>query len=97
MAFSKQSSNHRLTTDDIDLFNKHAESMMRHAEWGAVTRTCDAEAEYFEVRPRDEAQPMFSVGRCASGHYVFLNHRTGDVRFAGRLSDLLVIMNGLAR
>ena len=75
----------------------HAESMMRHAEWGAVTRTRDAEAEYFEVRPRGEAQPMFSVGRCASGHYVFLNHRTGDVRFAGRLSDLLVIMNGLAR
>ena len=96
MATSKETAIHRLTMDDISLFEKHAESMMRHAQWGSVTRTSDTEADYFEIQPRGEDKPMFSVGRCASGHYVFLNHRTGDVRFAGRLSDLLVIMNGMS-
>lgn len=80
--------------EDIALFERHAESMIRHAQWQSVRRTRDAQADYFDVQPHGEGKSVFSVGRCATGHYVFLNHRTGDVRFAGRLSDLLGMING---
>jgi len=78
-----------LTTQDIALFERIAENMIRHSEWRRFTRNRDEQAEYFEIQTDAEADPAFSLGRCATGNYVFLNHRTGDVRFAGSFSALL--------
>lgn len=80
---------YRLTTEDVALFERVAESMIRHSEWRAFTRNQDEQAEYFEIETDAEVDPAFSLGRCATGSYVFLNHRTGDVRFAGSFSALL--------
>lgn len=80
---------HRLTTEDVALFERVAETMIRHSEWRRFTRNRDEQAEYFEIQTDPEADPAFSLGRCATGSYVFLNHRTGDVRFAGSFSALL--------
>ena len=80
---------YRLTTQDIALFERIAENMIRHSEWRRFTRNRDEQAEYFEIQTDAEADPAFSLGRCATGNYVFLNHRTGDVRFAGSFSALL--------
>lgn len=80
---------YRLTREDIALFKRVAESMIRHSEWRQVTRNRNEQAEYFEIRTDPETDPAFSLGRCATGNYVFLNHRTGDVRFAGSFSALL--------
>jgi hypothetical protein len=74
---------------DIALFERVAETMIRHSEWCQVKRNRDEQAEYFEIQTDAEADPAFSLGRCATGNYVFLNHRTGDVRFAGSFSALL--------
>lgn len=79
----------RLTTQDVALFERVAETMIRHSEWQRFTRNRDEQAEYFEIQTDPEADPAFSLGRCATGNYVFLNHRTGDVRFAGSFSALL--------
>jgi len=78
-----------LTLEDIALFERVAETMIRHAEWQRFTRNRDEQADYFEIQTDPEADPAFSLGRCATGNYVFLNHRTGDVRFAGSFSALL--------
>ena len=80
---------YRLTTQDIALFERVAETMIRHSEWRRFTRNRDDQAEYFDIETEAEADPAFSLGRCATGNYVFLNHRTGDVRFAGSFSALL--------
>lgn len=85
----------RLTTEDIALFERVAESMIRHSEWRHVTRNQDEQAEYFEIQTDAEANPAYSLGRCATGNYVFLNHRTGDVRFAGTFSALLESVKSL--
>ena len=78
-----------LTTEDIALFERVAENMIRHSEWQRFTRNRDDQADYFEIQTDAEADPAFSLGRCATGSYVFLNHRTGDVRFSGSFSALL--------
>jgi hypothetical protein len=80
---------YKLTTQDIELFERVAETMIRHSEWRRFTRNRDEQADYFEIETGGEADPSFSLGRCATGSYVFLNHRTGDVRFAGSFSALL--------
>jgi len=80
---------YKLTTEDIALFERVAENMIRHSEWQHFTRNGDEQADYFEIQTDAEADPAFSLGRCATGSYVFLNHRTGDVRFAGTFSALL--------
>jgi len=80
---------YRLTREDIALFERVAENMIRHSEWRRFTRNRNEQAEYFEIETDVEADPAFSLGRCATGSYVFLNHRTGDVRFAGSFSALL--------
>lgn len=80
---------YKLTTEDIALFERVAENMIRHSEWLRFTRNKDEQAEYFEIQTDTKADPAFSLGRCATGSYVFLNHRTGDVRFAGSFSALL--------
>jgi len=80
---------YRLTREDIALFERVAENMIRHSEWRRFTRNRNEQAEYFEIETDAEADPAFSLGRCATGSYVFLNHRTGDVRFAGSFSALL--------
>jgi hypothetical protein len=82
-------SHYRLTKEDVALFERVAESMIRHSEWRRFTRNRNEQAEYFEIQTDPEADPAFSLGRCATGNYVFLNHRTGDVRFAGSFSALL--------
>lgn len=81
--------NHRLTADDVQLFERVADGMIKHLEWAQVTRNHDEQADYFQVRPVGAEDIAFSVGRCATGSYIFLNHRTGDVRFAGEFSALL--------
>jgi hypothetical protein len=80
---------YRLTTQDVALFERVAETMIRHSEWRRFTRNQDEQAEYFEIQTDAEADAAFSLGRCATGNYVFLNHRTGDVRFAGSFLALL--------
>jgi hypothetical protein len=80
---------YKLTTEDIALFERVAENMIRHSEWQKFTRNRDEQADYFEIQTEATADPAFSLGRCATGSYVFLNHRTGDVRFAGSFSALL--------
>lgn len=80
---------YRLTTEDIALFERVAETMIRHSEWRGFKRNRDEQAEYFEIETDTAADPAFSLGRCATGSYVFLDHRTGDVRFAGSFSALL--------
>jgi hypothetical protein len=80
---------YRLTIEDIALFERVAETMIRHDEWQRFTRNRDEQADYFDIQTDPEADPAFSLGRCATGNYVFLNHRTGDVRFAGSFSALL--------
>jgi len=80
---------YRLTTEDIALFERVAENMIRHSEWHGFRRNRDDQADYFEIETEAEADAAFSLGRCATGSYVFLNHRTGDVRFAGSFSALL--------
>ena len=82
-------SRYRLTKEDIALFERVAEGMIRHSEWQRFTRNRNEQAEYFEIQTGPEPDPAFSLGRCATGNYVFLNHRTGDVRFAGSFSALL--------
>lgn len=88
-------SHYRLTREDIALFKRVAESMIRHSEWRHVKRNRSEQAEYFEIRTDPETDPAFSLGRCATGNYVFLNHRTGDVRFAGSFSALLESVKSL--
>lgn len=82
-------SHYRLTKNDIALFERVAESMIRHLEWRRIKRNRNEQADYFEIQTEPEADSAFSLGRCATGNYVFLNHRTGDVRFAGSFSALL--------
>ena len=78
-----------LTREDIALFESVAENMIRHSEWRRFTRNRDDQADYFDIQTDMEADPAFSLGRCSTGSYVFLNHKTGDVRFAGSFSALL--------
>ena len=80
---------YKLTTEDIALFERVAENMIRHSEWQDFKRNRDEQADYFEIQTEAKADPAFSLGRCATGSYVFLNHQTGDVRFAGSFSALL--------
>jgi hypothetical protein len=80
---------YRLTIEDIALFERVAETMIRHDEWQRFTRNRDEQADYFDIQTDPEADPAFSLGRCATGNYVFLNHRTGDVRFSGSFYALL--------
>lgn len=84
-----------LTTEDIALFERVAENMIRHSEWQRFTRNRDDQADYFDIQTDAEDDPAFSLGRCATGSYVFLNHRTGDVRFSGSFSALLESVKSL--
>ena len=89
MAQAEEQTSHRLTTADVELFERVATGMIRYEEWGKVTRNRDEQADYFEIQPFGETEVAYSVGRCATGSYILLNHRTGDVRLAGTLSALL--------
>ena len=97
VAETEDPARHRLTDADVQLFERVANGMIRHAEWVQVTRGHDGQADYFDVRPAGEAEVAFSVGRCATGSYIFLDHRTGDVRFAGKFSALLENVDRLRR
>ena len=89
VAVRESQKSHRLTADDVELFERVADGMIRHSEWAQVTRNHDNQTDYFQVRPVGADEIAFSLGRCATGSYIFLNHRTGDVRFAGEFSALL--------
>ena len=55
--------NHRLTADDVQLFERVADGMIKHSEWAQVTRNHDEQADYFQVRPVGAEDIAFSVGR----------------------------------
>lgn len=78
-----------LTQQDIDEFERVAETMIRHAEWAAVRRTRKPDADFFEVQPTGAQEAQFSIGRCATGNYMLLNHRTGAVQISQTLSALI--------
>ncbi len=78
-----------LTQQDIDEFERVAETMIRHAEWVTVRRTRNPDADFFEVQPTGAQEAQFSIGRCATGNYMLLNHRTGAVQIAQTFSTLI--------
>ena len=78
-----------LTQQDIDEFQRVAETMIRHAEWVAVRRTRKPDADFFEVQPTGAQEAQFSIGRCATGNYMLLDHRTGAVQIAQTFSALI--------
>jgi len=78
-----------LTQQDIDEFERVAETMIRHAEWVAVRRTRKPDADFFEVQPTGAQEAQFSIGRCATGNYMLLNHRTGAVQISQTFSALI--------
>ena len=81
--------NNCLTEQDIDEFNRVSETMIRHAEWVAVRRTRKPDADFFEIQPSGAQEAQFSIGRCATGNYMLLDHRTGAVQIAQTFSALM--------
>jgi hypothetical protein len=83
-----QNNNH-LTQQDIDEFQRVAETMIRHAEWVAVRRTRKPDADFFEIQPTGAQEAQLSIGRCAPGNYMLLDHRTGAVQISQTFAALI--------
>ena len=83
-----QNNNH-LTQQDIEEFERVAETMIRHAEWVAVRRTRKPDADFFEIQPAGAQEAQLSIGRCATGNYMLLDHRTGAVQIAQAFTALI--------
>lgn len=79
----------RLTRADLLLMRRVSMQMVVGGLWQSAYRAADGSCDCFEIERTDERRSALSIGLLPTGRYFYMDHRTGEVRLAGTLSEVL--------